>query len=154
MSLADVRGNTALLKTIGGEQHLFLAGSSRVAQLRCLGDDLRSESFMLEIVVDRFPDVDAHQRIIQPLSKFFRDRGSDWRSDDWSVEATRHRDALVALDLRRDGGSYRDIAMVLYGEASVRGDWSNPNQTMKNRVVRSVKRGVRLMKGGYRALLS
>jgi hypothetical protein len=66
----------------------------------------------------------------------------------------RHRDALVALDLRTEGRSYRQIAIFLCGEKAVREDWTNPDQTMKNRVIRSVKRGKRMMNGGYRTLLA
>ena len=66
----------------------------------------------------------------------------------------RHRDALAALDRRMEGRSYREIAAFLYGEEAVGDDWNSPDQTMKNRVIRSVKRGVRMMKGGYRTLLN
>ena len=66
----------------------------------------------------------------------------------------RHRDALAALDLRAQGNSYREIARFLYGEDAVNADWNDPGQTMKNRVIRSVKRGARMSAGGYRALLS
>lgn len=66
----------------------------------------------------------------------------------------RHRDALAALDRRMEGRSYREIAVFLYGEKVVGDDWNSPDQTMKNRVIRSVKRGVRMMKGGYRTLLN
>lgn len=52
------------------------------------------------------------------------------------------------------GCSYREIAVFLYGEKAVKEDWNNPNQTMKNRVIRSVKRGQRMMNGGYRTLLA
>jgi len=53
-----------------------------------------------------------------------------------------------------DGRSYREIAVFLYGENAVKDDWNSPDQTMKNRVIRSVKRGQRMMNGGYRTLLA
>ncbi|MHA1599426.1 MAG: DNA -binding domain-containing protein [Alphaproteobacteria bacterium] len=83
-----------------------------------------------------------------------RNRPPGRRQADWTVEATRHRDALAALDRRREGNSYRQIAVFLYGQKAVQDDWRSPDQAMKNRVIRSVKRGVRMVNGGYRRLLT
>lgn len=63
------------------------------------------------------------------------------------------RDALVALDGECAGATRREIARVIYGEAAVSADWSEPSNGMKDRVKRSIKRGLRLINGGYRALL-
>jgi len=49
--------------------------------------------------------------------------------------------------------SYREIAIFLYGKQAVQEDWNNPGQTMKNRLIRSVKRGFRLRDGGYKTLI-
>ena len=125
-----------------------------MAQLRCIGEDIRTDPFALEIVIDGFPNVENRQKLIRRLADLYRNRRLGGVRGGWTVEAMRHRDALVALDLRMTGRSYREIALFLYGETAVREDWTNPNQTMKNRVIRSVKRGFRLMNGGYRSLLT
>lgn len=154
VSLADIRCRKTLLKTVDGEQHLLLRDRRRVAQVRCIGEDIRVDPFALELVVDQFPDVESGQRLILRLANLYRDRRLSGPKGRWMVEAMRHRDALAALDRRIEGYSYREIAVFLYGERAVRDDWTNPNQTMKNRVIRSAKRGLRMMNGGYRTLLS
>lgn len=154
VSLNDVSCRKTLLKTVDGEQHLLLRDNDRVAQVRCVGDDIRIDPFVLELVIDDFPNVDSRQRLIRRFADLYRGRRLSGRSGGWTVEAMRHRDALVALDLRTEGRSYRQIAIFLYGEKAVREDWINPDQTMKNRVIRSVKRGRRMMNGGYRTLLA
>ena len=63
------------------------------------------------------------------------------------------RDALIALDGKRAGATRREIARVIYGDAAVAAEWSDPTERMKDRVKRSIKRGERLMDGGYRTLL-
>jgi len=63
------------------------------------------------------------------------------------------RDALVALDGKCAGATRREIARVIYGDAAVAAQWADPSETMKDRVKRSIKRGERLMNGGYRTLL-
>lgn len=154
VSLADIRCRKTLLKTVDGEQHLLLRDRRRVAQVRCIGEDIRVDPFALELVVDQFPDVESRQRLIRRVADLYRNRRIGGPKGGWTVEATRHRDALAALDQRMEGRSYREIAVFLYGGKAVREDWTNPNQTMKNRVIRSVKRGLRMMNGGYRTLLS
>lgn len=63
------------------------------------------------------------------------------------------RDALIALDGKCAGATRREIARVIYGDAAVAAQWSDPTAGMKDRVKRSIKRGQRLMNGGYRTLL-
>jgi hypothetical protein len=66
----------------------------------------------------------------------------------------RHRDALVAVDLRRRHWKFQDIARFIHGDEFVDEEWTNPNVTLKNRTIRSYKRGVRMINGGYRTLLA
>ena len=154
VSLGEVQCRKTLLKTVDGEQHILLCDRQRVAQVRCLGDPIRAEAFAIELIVDEFPDVENRQRLVRRLADLYRDRRISGAVDGWTVEALRHRDALAALDWRSEGLSYREIAVRLCGEDAVREAWTNPDQTMKNRIVRSVKRGLRMMNGGYRALLT
>jgi len=153
VTLGQVRCWKTLLKTEDGEQHLLLRDRGRVAQIRCVGEDIRVEPFALELVVDEFPSVESRQRLTKRFADIYRNRPYRLPKDDWTVESMRDRDALAALDMRLEERSYRAIAVFLYGEKAVRDDWINPNRTMKNRVIRSVKRGFRMMNGGYRTLL-
>lgn len=132
----------------------MLRDDRRAAQVRCVGDDIRLDPFALELVIDRFPDADGCHRLIRRLADLYLGRRVGGRTGEWTAEATRHRDALAALDLRMDGRSYREIAVFLYGEKAVTDGWNSPDQTMKNRVIRSVKRGFRMMEGGYKTLLA
>lgn len=154
ISLGEVQCRKTLFKTVDGEQHILLCDRRRVAQVRCVGDAIRAEAFAIELIVDEFPDVENRQRLVRRLADLYRDRQIASAVDGWTVEALRHRDALAALDRRSEGLSYREIGIFLYGKEVVLNDWTNPDQTMKNRVVRSVKRGLRMMNGGYRALLT
>ena len=144
----------ALLKTVCGLQMLVLRDTHRRVQVRCSGEDIRLEPFALEPIADHFPNVRGSIQAIELLANLFGPDRKPVKAPDWTVEATRHRDALMALDLRLTGRSYRQIAIAIYGENAVQNDWNNPNQTMKNRLIRSVKRGSQMMNGGYRKLLT
>jgi len=153
ISLDDFQCRKMLLKSFDGEQHLLLADRRRVVQVRCIGEDIRVDPFGLEPVVEGFPSIESPQRLIRTLANLYRNRSFTIPHSGWTVEGMRHRDALAALDKRREGYSYREIAIFLYDENAVQTDWRDPNQTMKNRVIRSVKRGHRMMDRGYRKLL-
>ena len=154
ISLAEITCQKTLLKAVDGEQHLLFRDRSRVVQVRCLGADIRVDPCALELVLDAFPEVESRQRLSRSFADIYRNRLIGGPGGGWTVEAMRHRDALAALDRRMEGYSYRRIAIFLYGEKSVRDDWTSPDQTMKNRVIRSVRRGLRMMNGGYRTLLA
>ena len=59
----------------------------------------------------------------------------------------------MALDARLAGKSLRQIAVDLYGEARVAEEWSSDG-SMRGRVRWRLKQALKLMNGGYRALVS
>ena len=59
----------------------------------------------------------------------------------------------MALDGRLGGKSLRQIAFDLYGEARVAEEWSSDG-SMRGRVRWRLKQALKLMNGGYRALVS
>lgn len=152
-TLRDFSCRKFLLLTSAGEQYLLLSAPNRSVQIQCRGDKIGSGVFALEPVVSGFPDVEKQLGLIREAADLCRGRSREPGNRSWPVEATRHRDALVAVDLRRGGFSYRDVALFLYGDMLVRDEWSNPNRTLKNRIIRSFKRGRRMIDGGYKSLL-
>ena len=147
------RCRKAILRTAEGEQHLLLADRWRAAQVRCAGTAIGVEPFALELVLQSFPDIEGALRLAKTFADLYRNRPPPQRLRDVSVEGMRHREAIAALDRRRAGRSYREIAVFLHGESEVRRRWNDPDRTLKNKTIRSVKRGFRMMNGGYRSLL-
>ncbi|MPZ41506.1 MAG: DUF2285 domain-containing protein [Rhizobiales bacterium] len=99
--------------------------------------------------LDAFDDIGAQAECIKLLQRFsevddLRKIGrSPWASDE------RLRHTLTALD----GKSYREIAIMIFGEERVIEDWNGASRFMKDRVRRLVAKGHDLMDGGYRELL-
>lgn len=151
--LGNVRCRKTLLKTIDGEQHILLSTRHHVVQLRCVGEHIRVTPFALELVVNDFPEVATRQKLIRRFADIYRNRLIGGPNRGWTVEALRHRDALIAVDLRRRNWLFQDIARFIHGDARVDEEWTNPNATLKNRTNRSFRRGVRMIDGGYRTLL-
>lgn len=151
--LGEFRCKKTLLKDVSGEQFILLRTPRRIVQIRCVGEDIRINPFAIEIAVDRFPEVESRQKLIRRVADLYRNHRFGGSNHEWTVEAMRHRDALAAFDLRQRGCNYQDIARFLNDEKIVDEEWANPNRTLKNRTIRSTKRGVQMVNGGYRALL-
>ena len=152
--LGDAQCKRTLLKVYDGCQQVLFQTRNGEAQLRCAGEDIRIGPFVLEVIVDGFPEVETSQRLIRQLADIYRNKRFGSGDREWTVEALRHRDALVAYDMKVVGCKYRDIANHLWGADNVAEEWGNPNRTLKNRTIRSVKRGVRMVNGDYITLLN
>lgn len=70
-----------------------------------------------------------------------------------SVSRILLRTALIALDGRRIGASYRDVADVAFGTKLATKAWNSPGRAMKDHVIRASKHGAALAAGGYERLL-
>jgi Uncharacterized conserved protein (DUF2285) len=71
-----------------------------------------------------------------------------------SVSRILLRTALIAVDGRRVGASYREVADVAFGTKDASKAWTNPGRAMKDHVIRASKHGAALVGGGYARLLS
>lgn len=63
------------------------------------------------------------------------------------------RDALIALDGRQVGASYRETAVVAYGSEWTTAAWSGPSRALKDHMIRARDKGLTMIAGGYRQLL-
>lgn len=151
--LSDIRCRRTLLKMADGAQDLLFRTRHHVVQVQCLGAQIRTKPFALELVAEDFPDVASGQKLIRRFASIYRNRLIGGPKGGWTVEAMRHRDALITVDLRRRGWKYQDIARFIHGDARVDEDWTKPDATLKNRTFRNFKRGTRFIEGGYRTLL-
>jgi hypothetical protein len=105
--------------------------------------------------------------VLLPLDQLFEIRATAairlWRSlsgrnpgpDPAALPKTRRNRlilALRAIDGRREGATYREIADVLFGVGGISGrDWKNHD--LRDRTIRLVRYGHDMMRGGYRRLL-
>ena len=158
-SLGEVSCRKTLLKTYSSGQYLMLNDNTRVSQILCKGVDIRCAPVSFELVIDGFLNINYQLKEIKqfinlcqgkPSINKKRNNNMGRSEDNWTVEARRNRDAMVALDKRMANWSYRKIAVFIYGKQAVSEDWNDPNRTMKNRVIRSAKRGFRLRGGTYK----
>ena len=102
--------------------------------------------------LDGLGDLNNQTECLRLLQRFTQPpAGGSHRALFASDERFRH--ALIALDESMTGKTYRQIAMVIFGEKRVTEEWSGASQFLKDRTRRLVARGRELMSGGYRDLL-
>ena len=63
------------------------------------------------------------------------------------------RGALIALDGRAAGATYREVAVVFVGAESARAAWKNSDQSLKDRKRRALKAGMAFRNGRYQTLI-
>ena len=63
------------------------------------------------------------------------------------------RDALVALDARWVGATYRETAAVIYGAERAHAAWASSSTAMKERMRHALARAEQFRDGAYRNLL-
>ena len=63
------------------------------------------------------------------------------------------REAVIALDGRTAGATYQDVAVVIAGAESARAAWRTSDHSLKDRMRRALKAGMRFRNGGYRTLI-
>jgi hypothetical protein len=141
-----------LLDTVG-RQHVILRGAVGSLQLTIAGAKSVVGSRVLAILTRNRADLSLAARQLAKLHRALAPTAlSTKRQPEWSAQSKRLRDAMIALDGRRAGATFREIAAVIYGSKRVERDW--PGAGLKVRVQRDFQRGVALCGGGYRTLLT
>lgn len=98
-------------------------------------------------------DLSGQTELLRRLHRFSEQGpGAIQRGPFTSDDRLRH--ALIALDESLKGQTYRQIAIAIFGEKKVAEEWLGHSQYLKDRTRRLVAKGMELMKGGYRSLLS
>jgi len=141
-----------VLVTPDGCRHLLVKRQGRSVQICLTGGSLMKTVHLLAdalIGPERLP---ADLRTIADFNHLIQGRIELLRPPA-GPQGRRLRQILRALDGRRAGASYRDIAIVLFGAQRVGRDWNRDGDHLKNHVRRLVKRGEALVDGGYKRLL-
>jgi hypothetical protein len=155
ISISDIAGTRAVLVDAAGMTHVSIDSHFSGIALSIL--DL-PEPFGKFAMVFQVPAFEAMRRRFEVILNI------EWRArrpltGTGSIEGadvqsrTKLAHCLIAVDSRRDGLSYRDLARILYGAETVAKDWNGPSRFLKDRMRRLVERGEKLVNGTYRDLL-
>lgn len=97
----------------------------------------------------------ARRRIdaLRQLTSLTRDGVSDFKLLGRQKAYLKLRNALLSYDIREKGGSYKDVAIALFGEEKVISEWISTGGFLKSRAIRSCKFAERMIRQDYQGLL-
>jgi hypothetical protein len=152
-TLAEFAGRRFAVIGVDGIPVVTLKGEGISVALAAHGWHVLTRPATITFELDAFHDIGTQAECVRDLQRLAeaRDSPTIGRSP-WSVDE-RLRHALIALDGSLAGKSYRDIAIMIFGDQRVAEDWNGASRFMKDRVRRLVAKAHELMDGGYRALL-
>ncbi|MCC7482826.1 MAG: DUF2285 domain-containing protein [Hyphomicrobiales bacterium] len=141
------------VQAVDGAQHLLFQDSGKFLQVSVQGAELAEPVHLLSEVIQS-PSILKHQlQVVEHFNALIV--GGTLRRTPFSPNLRSQRlcTAVLVLDGRQAGASYRDIAVALFGPDRVNEDWNAGGDHLKNRIRRAAQRGNFLMQGGYRVLL-
>lgn len=131
---------------------VLMKGPGVLVPIEIHGIAALSHPFAPVFEIDGFADLSRQTESLKRLQRFVEQRpNSESRPAFGADERLAH--ALIALDESRNGKTYRQIAIAIFGASRVAEDWNGPSQFLKDRTRRLVAKGRELMMGGYRELL-
>jgi hypothetical protein len=141
-------GLEQILVDARGRQHVVLRAHGASLQFVVDGADVTAGPVRFSLVMRSLTAIHEPCAQLEALRRILS-LASTPGPTDWTAAALNLRNALIAIDGRAAGASYREIAVVLYGPEYVASNWLE----LKERVRRHLRRGRTLSRGGYRNFL-
>jgi hypothetical protein len=150
LSLVRCRAARHVIFGPNGEEHLILRDADRALTLKLHGSRASMAPVSPTFLVRGIPNPHT-------LAADFGGLAILVNSPRCTPHRTRERlfmrDALVALDARCVGATYRETAAVIYGAERAKAAWSSASTAMKQRIRHGLARAEQFRDGAYRKLL-
>lgn len=151
--LADFNADRRAIIGVDGIPQVIIKGRGLHVPLEIHGLTVLTAPFTPVFELHGLADLTAQTELLKRLARFIEPESRVAPRSAFSSDERLHH-ALIALDESLDGKTYRQIAITIFGEQKVAEDWLGRSQFLKDRVRRLVAKGIELMNGGYRDLLS
>lgn len=128
-------------------EFLLLRGNGCVTQVRCTGQTLLGlEPVRMKLQIS---DMETYEQKLKAQKEGMRIFGNDPDAETpmWTKTSQILRDGLIALDCLELDMTHRDIAVVLYGQATVDAQWKTTSMKSSLRYV--INKAKALRDGGY-----
>ncbi len=142
-----------ILETANGAQHILLDGTRFWVQLNAAQSTMIGDRGAVAIHIDGARHANKKLKSGAQLLELYRRTDGRLSAITARRNAKKIHKALIAYDIKAAGGSYKDIAIALVGEARVKEDWIGGRRHLKDRAKRAFEPAQELIDGGYRRLL-
>ena len=159
----DNAGNSFKLSNFDcHKQHYIKADGTRISviksaefwlQISGSPDDIEGEDQPFSVLIDGGKGARRRIDALRQLTSLSRNGSENFKLLGRQKAFKKMRNALVAYDIRANGGSYKDVGVVLFGSENVQQDWDSSGGFLKARAIRACKFGERMVAQDYRSLL-
>ncbi len=154
LDLGRLRALATLARADCGQEYLVLSDGWRRLRLDVVEGSLcESACVRLDYRLSGFEDLEPRLLTLHRLAALRRNGHFEPRLHPAPSGLSRRLEALQVADGLSAGGSYREIAVALFGEARVRADWRKGSDYLLSRVRRRAAEARKMLSGGYRSLL-
>jgi len=154
LDLARLRALATLARADTGQEYLALSDGWRRLRLDVVEGSLcESRCVRLDYRVSGFEHLEPRLQTLRRLAALRRAGHFEPRLHPEATGLPRRLEALQVADGLRAGGSYREIAVALFGEARIRADWRRGSDYLLSRVRRRAAEARKMLAGGYMDLL-
>jgi len=145
-----------------GKQHYIKANGTRISvikspdfwlQISGRPEDIASEDQPFSVLIDGGKGARRRIDALRQLTSLSRNGSDNFKLLGRQKAFAKMRNALLAYDIRAKGGSYRDVAIALFGAENVRQNWDSTGRFLKGRSIRAYKFGERMVAQDYQSLL-
>jgi hypothetical protein len=153
LDLERLRALTTVARADCGQEYLVLSDGWRRLRLDVVeGSVCERKCVRLDYRLSGFQLLEPRLRTLHGLAALRRTGHFEPKLHPAASGLPRRLEALQVADGLSAGGSYRDIAVALFGEARVRADWRKGSDYLLSRVRRRAAEARKMLSGGYRSL--
>jgi len=144
------------------KQHYAKADGTRISVIKSADfwlqisgkpDDIEGEDQSFSVLIDGGKGSRRRIDALRQLTSLSRNGSANFKLLGRQKAFTKMRNALIAYDIRANGGSYKDVALDLFGIENVQQDWDSSGGFLKARAIRACKFGERMVAQDYQSLL-
>lgn len=149
-----MRGIATVVQQVGRAEHLLLTDGFRHLQVKIAEGTLLAGPVRLHCALKGLVDMERKVLSLRRLCLCRRLGRMPRTLYPPEPMAGRWIEKLRAVDGTMAGATQREIAVALFGERRTAAEWSRGSDCLRLRVQRLVRDGMRMVRGGYRDLLS
>ncbi len=151
--LSSLNCRRILFESINGSRHVVINACRYWVQLYCDTPHPIDDKAIIKFRIDGATHADKRINTVRQLLEIHRSTGRKLSQIGYRRNAGTLIDALIALDVKRMGGTYRDIACAFVGEERTADEWGQGSCSLKEKARRALVRGREYRDGKYLSLL-
>lgn len=144
------------------KQHYVKSDGTRISVMKSQGfwlqiagkpKEVESEDQPFSVLINGGKGARRRIDALRQLTSLSRNGSENFKLLGRQKAYSKMRNALLAYDIRANGGSYKDVAVALFGVKKVQQEWNPAGCFLKGRAVRVFKFGERMVAQDYQNLL-